>query len=138
MKIAEIIGKLTARAHALTAFIAVLYYFEIIYIMISLAFLFGRTIAVLAGVLMSLLLTWHILMLYSRKGPHRHIQLVLMDVHAAYAFSLAVTAAIAGLRGGLFDSALFGVRLLALALEVPGIYLLTGTDAISAFRAPGR
>ena len=73
------------RIHLLTAYVATLYYFEIIFLMFGLLFLYGTAVSITAGALLSLLLAYHIIQLYYRKKTHRAIQLWLIDLHAAFA-----------------------------------------------------
>ena len=75
------------KSHSLLPYIATFYYVEIIYLMIFLNFIYGKTLAVSIGIFLTALLTFHIFSLFNKKSFSRKVQLYLMDFH--FAFSVA-------------------------------------------------
>ena len=75
------------RSPAFLPYLATFYYAEIIYLMIFLNFIYGKTLAVSVSIFLTALLTFHIFSLFKRKNISRKIQLYLMDFH--FAFSVA-------------------------------------------------
>lgn len=121
------------RAGKVSAYMATLYYLEIIALMFGLLFLYGKAVSIMAGSALTLLLTYHIIRLYLGSDLHRKIQLAVIDLHAAFAagflfYALAQAAPI--------DPAslpLLLTRTAILACEVPLLLLLTGDSARSGF-----
>jgi len=68
-------------------YLATFYYVEILYLMIFLNFIYGKTFSISIGILLTILLTIHIFSLFNKKNISRKIQLYLMDFH--FAFSVA-------------------------------------------------
>ena len=73
------------RINVLAAYAAVFYFLEIIFLMFSLLFLYGKAVSLGAGAVLSPLLAYHVIQLYYRKRIHRTIQLWAIDIHAAFA-----------------------------------------------------
>ena len=73
------------RIHQLAAYLVTLYYLEIISLMFGLLFLYGKAVSIIAGIVLSLLLAYHIIQLYLKNDLHRKIQLFIIDIHAPFA-----------------------------------------------------
>jgi len=118
-------GTLVPRLRGFLPYFNLLYFFEIFYLMILLFLLGGKVPALVAGAVLTVLLTWHIIMLYYRAPRHRKIQLYLMDLHLAIAAASIVRLAFRDSGSAtLFMSFMFVRFLIALA-EPFLIYLLT-------------
>jgi hypothetical protein len=111
----------------------VFYYFEIIYLLIPLNVLYGGFVSITFGIALSVLLSFHIIFLFFKKGINRWIQLFLMELHIAYSFPFFINL----LRGGYADSWLeTGVtvfRLFICCFELLFLYILTEEDVIAKF-----
>lgn len=121
------------RIHVYLSYFCLLYFMEIIYLMVLLFLVGGRFPSLAAGAVLSLLLSYHIVMLYYRNSLHRKIQLYLMDLH------LAVSAA-AFMRLIFWDSrtttlllSFLFIRLIITILEPVFIYCLTDRTVIDSF-----
>jgi hypothetical protein len=113
------------RLPEIIAYADVLYYFEIMYLMVGMLFLYGKLVALAAGATLAVLLSVMIMMVYFRTGPGRLVQLILMEVHCAYALSLAAGAAVYGLYGSPLENAFLALRTCMAIMECAGIFLLT-------------
>lgn len=103
----------------------VLYYIEIIYFMIALGFLYGKVVALTAGLSAVVLLTIHIIRFYSREARSRIIQLAVMELHGAYAAVFII--GLCG-RGGVWtplDFLFIVNRGILAVLDIGGLYFLT-------------
>lgn len=115
------------------AYFSTLYYLEIIYLMVIVLFVFGKTVAVICGILMTLALTAHILRFFNRRRGSRMTQLIMMDVHASVAAAFVITMI---LRGSEFTPAtgiILALRVVILTGEIPLIYLLSGKEGARLF-----
>jgi len=132
--IAAIRAGITKRIHQLTAYVATLYYFEIIFLMFGLLFLYGPAVSITTGALLSLLLAYHIIQVYFRKNIHRVIQLCIIDLHAAFAAGYLFYCVAGGAGSDPGTPLVIAVRSLLLACEVPLLYFLSGSEAAESFR----
>jgi hypothetical protein len=122
------------RIHQYTAYVMTLYYFEIIYLMFKILFLYGKAAAVLTGSALSLALAYHIIRIFFKSGLHRKIQLYIIDLHAAYVIGFLFASSAAGADWGTTGSAITVIRSLTLLLELPLIYFLTKDTVSAEFR----
>jgi hypothetical protein len=122
------------RIHLLAAYGAVLYFFEIIFLMFGLLFLYGKVVSITAGVILSLLLAYHVIQVYYRKKVHRAIQLWVIDFHAAFAAGYLFYCAAGGAGSDPGTPLVIAARALILACELPLLYFLAGSEAAEAFR----
>ncbi len=116
-----------SRIREILPYFNLLYFFEIFYLMILLFFIGGKAPALLAGAVCTILLTWHILMLYYRVPRHRKIQLYLMDIHLALAAASIVRLAFWGFGASAIFACFMSVRILIALAEPFLIYYLTGS-----------
>jgi hypothetical protein len=116
------------RIHQVAAYMATLYYLEIISFMFGLLFLYGKAVSIIAGVVLSLLLAYHIIQLYLKNDLHRKIQLFIIDIHAPFAIGYLFYNIAQGM--GVEPLALFiiTVRTLILACEIPLFFFFTGKN----------
>ncbi len=122
----KLILSLKGRLPEFVSYISLLYYIEIIYMMLVVVIIFGKAASLAAGFIASLLLAFQIISLSMRKEFSIKVQLVIMELHFALS-AVFIT--------NLFmrDFTLYGqdilitvVRLFLAALELPLIYLFTG------------
>ncbi len=122
------------RIHQYTAYISTLYFFEILYLMIALMFLYGAAASVSVGAILSLLLAYHIIQIYFKKALHRILQLCLMDLHASFVIGYLFASALQGIDAGGLSIFVHIIRSLTLVLELPLIIVLTRKDIAEEFR----
>jgi hypothetical protein len=122
------------RIHQLAAYMATLYYLEIISLMLGLLFLYGKAVSIIAGVVLSLLLAYHIIQLYFKNGLHRKIQLFIIDIHAPFAVGYLIYNIAQGAEIDMLALFIILVRTFLLACEIPLLFCLTGKDAAEIFR----
>ncbi len=130
----SIVSPIRNRISRVSAYMATLYYLEIISLMFGLLFLYGKAVSIIAGAALTLFLTCHIIQLYFANDLHRKIQLFIIDIHAAFAagylfYNIAQDAPL--------DPAALMIlimRTFILACEVPLIFVLTGSEAVEVFR----
>jgi hypothetical protein len=123
-----------SRISQISAYIATLYYLEIVFLMFGLLFLYGRAAAIIAGTVLTLLLTYHIIQLFFRKGLHRKLQLYLIDVHAAFAAGYLFYSVVQGIDTSPSALLILATRSVLLACELPLLYCLSGDEGAEAFR----
>ncbi len=106
-------------------YLPALYYIEIIYAMFALFMSAGKFPGIIIGFLFGILLSVHIVFLYFRKNFSRIIQLILLDIHAAYSGAFIINFIASGMNFNTATSLLFSFRLLMLIIEVPMIFYLS-------------
>ncbi len=122
------------RIHQVSAYIATLYYLEIVFLMFGLLFLYGRAAAIIVGLLLTLLLTYHIIQLFFKNSLHRKLQLYLIDIHAAFAMGYLFYNAAQGLDRAPSALIILIARSMLLACELLLFYYLAGDEGAEAFR----
>ncbi len=122
------------RIHQISAYIVTLYYLEIVFLMFGLIFLYGKAASITAGILLTLLLTYHIIQLFFKNSLHRKIQLYLIDIHAAFAAGYLFYNALQGVDTTPAALIILITRSLILACELPLLYYLSGDEGAGAFR----
>ncbi len=106
-------------------YLPALYYIEIIYAMFALFMSAGKLFGIITGFLFGILISVHIVFLYFRKKSSRIIQLILMDIHAAYSGAFVINFIASGMNFNPATTLLFSFRLLMLLIEVPMIFYLS-------------
>ena len=124
---------LLERAGLVLAYAGILYFMEIIYFMIAIAFLYGRTPAIAAGFLLSGLLSLQVLGLAMKKEPSRKAQLFLMEIHAAYSIPFLIGALSGAVPAAGYDLVFIALRGVLAAIEIGGICLLTDARVRASF-----
>jgi hypothetical protein len=104
------------------------------YLMFGLLFLYGRTAAIAAGAVLSLLWTWHIIRFYYGHERHRKIQLAVIDLHAAFTAGYLFYTATRGPGADAAAPLVLGTRILILLVEIPLFFILTGEWFAGRFR----
>ncbi len=120
-------------AGTIYAYAGVLYFMEIIYLMVAIAFLYGRLPAVVVGFLLSGLLCVQLVGLAMKKEPFRKAQLFLMEVHAAYSIPFLIGALSGSQPAEGYDLVFTALRGFLVGAEVYGIFLLTDERARASF-----
>ena len=133
----ELPGRLQAvvrdRIHRIAAYQMTLYYFEILYLMLALLFMYGKAVSLIKGAALSLLLAVHIVQVYFRKNRNRLIQLFIIDLHAAYALGYLFSIAVRGMDADPGAVLILATRTATLVLELPLAFFLSGPDTRERF-----
>lgn len=120
-------------AGTIYAYTGALFFMEIIYLMVAIAFLYGRLPAVVVGFLLSGLLCVQLVGLAMKKEPFRKAQLFLMEVHAAYSIPFLVNTLSGSQPVAGYDLVFTALRCFLVAAEVYGIFLLTDERVRASF-----
>ncbi|HNX25056.1 MAG TPA: hypothetical protein PKG60_13495 [Spirochaetota bacterium] len=113
------------KVNSFVPYLATFYYIEIIYLMIFLNFLYGKIFAVSAGLLLTFLLTFHVIRLFNKKDINRKIQLYCMDVHFAYTLAYFFNRIFSENSIGTVDSVVMVFRLITACIEIAAVLILT-------------
>ena len=108
-------------------------YTSALYLMVAIAFLYGRLPAVFVGFLLSGLLCAQLIGLAMKKEPFRKAQLLLMEVHAAYSIPFLIGALSGSLPAAGYDLVFTALRCVLVATEVYGIFLFTDERVRASF-----
>lgn len=122
-----------AKIVTIVSYFNIVYYFEIINLMILLFFVFGKISAVLSGLTCSVLLSWHIIMLFFRKQNHRKIQLYLMDFHVAVSAGIITRMITSPVPATNVQTTLIALRIVVVLCELWLIFMLTDKEVIESF-----
>ena len=117
------------RIHQLAAYMATLYYLEIISLMFGLLFLYGKAVSIIAGAVLSLALAYHIIQLYLRNDLHRKIQLFIIDIHVPFAIGYLFYNIAQGVDVEPLALFIITVRIFILVCEIPLLFFFTDEDA---------
>ena len=119
-------------SHSFLPYIATFYYVEIIYLMIFLNFIYGKTFAVSICIFLTILLTFHIFSLFNKKRINRKIQLYLMDFHFAFSVAYFFNRIFTESDLTSIDSIVMLFRLVTALMEIIIIFALTDRDCGSS------
>lgn len=117
----------TWRSRAVTAlpYLSTLYYVEVMLFAFFINFLYGKPVAVVAGAVLTVLVTAHVLLLFNESLFERKIQLLLMDFHFAWSSVFVISRIFSDMPMTKFDFAVTVFRGLAAIVELPVIILIT-------------
>jgi len=113
------------KVNSFIPYLATFYYVEIIYLMIFINLLYGKIFAITAGLLLSLLLTFHVIRLFYKKDINRKIQLYFMDIHFAYSLAYVFNRFFSSSDLTAIDSAVIAFRLFTAVIEISAVLILT-------------
>ena len=125
--IIRIINTVTLPVNRVAAYTATLYYLEILFIMLGLLPLYGKTAAVITGLVLTALLTVHIIFLFLNRTGSRIVHMFIIDLHAALTLTFLAWVFFRLEGGGPVMAAIIIIRAAILLSEVPVLFLLTGT-----------
>lgn len=115
-------------------YFSTLYYVEILYFMVMLLLIYGRTIALVFGFISAVLLTFHVIGLFFLKNRARKIQLLLMDLHIAFTAGFLINRIAGDFSLSAFDNFMIVFRGLTALLEIPLVIIFTGDSVIKKYR----
>ena len=127
------IKQLKQKLPVLLSYISLMYFIEIIYMMLVIVILYGKTASIITGLTLSVLLSYQIISVNLGKKSGRKVQIVIMEIH--FAISIAFITNLIRLDLSIYrpDLIITTVRLMLTALELPLIFLLTGDDVVEIF-----
>ena len=106
-------------------YLATFYYVEILYLMIFLNFIYGKTFSITLGILLTALLTIHIFSLFNKKSISMKIQLYLMDFHFAFSVAYFFNRIFTHSDFTSMDSIITLFRLVTALIEIITIFAIT-------------
>ena len=113
------------RALSFLPYLATFYYVEILYLMIFLNFIYGKTFSITIGMLLTVLLTIHIFSLFNKRPISRKIQLYLMDFHFAFSVAYFFNRIFTHSDFTSIDSIITLFRLATAIIEIIAIFAIT-------------
>ncbi len=121
------------RINVLVSYFNILYFFEVMQLMLLLALVAGKGIALCVGALLSGGLTALIIGMYYRKGWSRRAQLILMDIHLPIALVTSVRILVFTPEAAGAAIALSAIRAIMVIGEAALVFLLTDERVVSSF-----
>lgn len=95
-KLHAVVDSFLRQPYKTASFVSVWYYVELLYMMNIAIFFYPPILIAIAGIIIGIALSIHILRLYIYKTIHYTIQLFLMDIHIAYSLGLTIATVISG------------------------------------------
>jgi hypothetical protein len=120
-----ILNIIKKRPFVFVSYFDILYFFEIINLMFLLLMIYGKVISVLSGIILSVLLSFHIINLYYKKEINRKIQLFIMDIHLAYSLPFLFIAALNNYESSIPDYLFIFIRSVIVCFDILFIYILS-------------
>ena len=121
------------KAPRLLPYYSTVYFVEIIYFMFMLLIIYGRTAAVISGLIFSGLLTFHVIGLFFQKNRNRKIQIVLMDIHIAFTAGFLVNRIIGDFPLSGIDEFMIIFRGIAAVMAIPLVFIFTDHKVIKEY-----
>lgn len=109
----------------------ILFFLEIINMMFLFLAAYGKMTAIISGIVLSMLLSYHIILLYFKNELNRKIQLFLMDIHAGYSIPFLFFFIFYYNNNGIYDYVFTGLRFFMVCAEILFIIILSDHRAES-------
>ncbi len=122
----KIILSIRGRLPEIISYISLLYFVEIIALMLIMVIIFGKTASLAAGFSLSLLLAIQIISLNRRNEFTIKIQIAIMDLHFAFSAVFIINLLTGKIDLYPQDIPITAVRIFLGTVELPLLYLLTG------------
>jgi len=132
-KLAKFLPGYEEKAPSFLPYFSTLYFVEILYFMVMLLLIYGRTSAIICGFILALLLTFHVIGLFFMKNRHRKIQLLLMDLHIAFTAGFLINRLMGDISLSSMDEFMMVFRGLTALLEIPLVLLFTSDYIIKKY-----
>lgn len=113
------------RVFILASYFDILFFLEIINFMLLLFAVYGKFISITAGVILSLLLSVHIILFFFRNELNRKIQLFIMDVHLGYSIPFLIFFLIYFNKNGIVNYIILVMRAVMVCFEIFFIIILS-------------
>jgi hypothetical protein len=111
--------------HLISSYSGTLFFFEIINIMLIILFLYGRSVAVILGLTLSLIFTYHIIGISLKRDLNRKIHLFLIDFHIIWVVLFIMNVFISGFSSNLYDKLFYVIRIVLFIFDIILLYFLT-------------
>ncbi len=121
------------RINVYSSYFDIFYFFEILYLMIALLFVYGKLVSIAITLFLSLLLSAQIIMIYLRLRTSRIIQLFLMDFHIAITGAGVIKFFSIESQEIYTSSWIILIRIVIILFECLLIYFLTDDEVIAQF-----
>ena len=112
--------------HQTASFVALWYYIELLNNISIAIFFYSPMLIAVIGVLVGILLSLHIIGLYLGKTINYYIQLLLMDIHIAYAVGMTVAAIF--LESTWYTLLIVVIRDMVALIEIVLVFTMTGEN----------
>lgn len=122
------------RIHIYLSYFNTLYFFEIFFLTILLFFAFGKILAIVCSITLSIGLAYHIVQIYYKSERHRKIQLFLMDIHFAIAIAYFFRLFLLNHPTSFILLFFIIIRIAIAVLEPVFFYFLTNTSIKKIFK----
>lgn len=132
-KLAKFMPGYEEKAPLFIPYFSTLYFVEVLYFMVMLLLIYGRTAALVCGFILALLLTFHVIGLFFMKNRHRKIQLILMDLHIAFTAGFLINRLMGDLSLSSMDELMVMFRGLTALLEIPLVFIFTSDYIIKKY-----
>ncbi len=117
--------KITERLLNILPYFNLIYFIEIIYIMIFIFFIYGKIISVFWGAIFFILLSYLIYSIYFRMEKGRKIQIFWLDIHIAGTIPFILYKFIGNYELSLISIVFTILRSLMFGVEIIYLYILT-------------
>jgi len=121
------------KAPSFLPYFSTLYFVEILYFMVMILFIYGKTAALISGFISAAFLTFHVIGLFFLKNRSRKIQVLLMDLHIAFTAGFLVNRIAGDFSLSPLDDFMIIFRGLTALLEIPLVILITGDSVIKKY-----
>lgn len=108
------------------SFISIWYYIEILFMMNIAIFFYHPIIISIVGVMLGLLLSVHIIKLYTGNAINYYVQLIIMDVHIAYSIGMTIAALLSDVTW--YFAAFSIARVCIACIEMLLVYYMTSDN----------
>lgn len=132
-KILSALTRYEKKAPVFLSYFSTLFFVEILYFMIMILIVYGRTVAVIFGFLTALILTLHVTGLFFQKNRNRKIQLLLMDLHIAFTVGFLINRFFGDFSLSVPDQFMIVFRGLTALVEIPLIIVFTNDSVIKKY-----
>jgi hypothetical protein len=121
------------KAPRLLPYYSTVYYVEVLYFMFMMLIIYGRTAAVISGLVCSGLLTFHVIGLFFLKNRNRKIQIILMDIHIAFTAGFLVNRIMGDFPLSGIDEFMIIFRGITSVMAIPLILIFTDDKTIKEY-----
>ena len=132
-KILSALTRHEEKAPVFLSYFSTVFFLEILYFMIMILLVYGRTVAVIFGLLTAFILTLHVTGLFFQKNRNRKIQLLLMDLHIAFTVGFLINRFFGDFSLSVPDQFMIVFRGLTLLVEIPLIVIFTNDSVVKKY-----
>ena len=132
-KILSAMNRYEKKAPVFLSYFSTFFFVEILYFMIMILVIYGRTASVIFGFLTALMLSLHVIGLFFNKNKNRKIQVLLMDLHIAFTAGFLINRIFGDFSISGPDQFMIIFRGLTAMLEIPFIIIFTNDSVIDKY-----